>query len=129
MAGTAEVSTSNLRSGASFDNLKATWGKALNIGDFKSDLECAYDYNGNKGGLKSASLSGNLIDGSGDDLSLDYEVKKNFGGDKTTEVTLTAEVSGSTITAEVPDGCLGVARGKQRNLAGRENRRRWMLWC
>ena len=81
MAGTAEVSTSNLRSGASFDNLKATWGKALNIGDFKSDLECAYDYNGDKGGLKSASLSGNLIDGSGDDLSLDYEVTKNFGGD------------------------------------------------
>ena len=33
MAGTAEVSTSNLRSGASFDNLKATWGKALNIGE------------------------------------------------------------------------------------------------
>merc|ERR1719162_1382768 len=68
MAGTAEVSTSNLRSGASFDNLKATWGKALNIGD---------------------------------ELSLGYEVTKNFGGDKTTEVKLTAEVSGSTITAEL----------------------------
>ena len=26
--------------------------------------------------------------------------------------------AGSTITAEVPDGCLGVARGKQRNLSG-----------
>ena len=101
MAGTAEVSTSNLRSGASFDNLKASWGKALNIGDFKSQLECEYDYNGDKGGLKSAALSGSLIEGSGDDLSLDYEVTKNFGGAKTTEVKLTAEVSGSTITAEL----------------------------
>ena len=101
MAGTAEVSTSNLRSGASFDNLKATWGKALNIGDFKSQLDCAYDYNGDKGGLKSAALSGSLIEGDGDDLSLGYEVTKNFGGDKTTEVKLTADVSGSTITAEL----------------------------
>ena len=101
MAGTAEVSTSNLRSGASFDNLKASWGKKLSLGDFSSQLDCEYDYNDNKDFIKSASLSGNLIDGSGDDLSLDYEVTKNFGGDKTTEVTLTAEVSGSTITAEL----------------------------
>ena len=101
MAGTAEVSTSNLRSGASFDNLKATWGKKLNLGDFSSQLDCEYDYNDNKDFIKSASLSGNLIDGSGDDLSLDYEVTKNVGGDETTEVTLTAEVSGSTITAEL----------------------------
>ena len=101
MAGTAEVSTSNLRSGASFDNLKATWGKKLSLGDFSSQLDCEYDYNDNKDFIKSASLSGNLIDGSGDDLSLDYEVTKNFGGDKTTEVTLTAEVSGTTVTAEL----------------------------
>merc|ERR1712129_665553 len=30
-----------------------------------------------------------------------YEVTKNFGGDKTTEVTLTAEVSGTTVTADL----------------------------
>ena len=48
-----------------------------------------------------AQLSGSLIDGSGDDLSLGYEVTKNFGGDKTTEVKLTAEVSGTRITAEL----------------------------
>ena len=101
MAGTAEVSTSNLRSGASFDNLKASWGKKLSLGDFSSQLDCEYDYNDNKDFIKSASLSGNLIDGSGDDLSLDYEVTKNFGGAKTTEVTLTAEVAGTTVTAEI----------------------------
>ena len=101
MAGTAEVSTSNLRSGASFDNLKASWGKALSLGDFKTQLDCSYDYNGNKEFIKDAKLSGSLIDGSGDDLSLGYEVTKNFGGDKTTEVTLTAEVSGTTVSAEL----------------------------
>ena len=56
MAGTAEVSTSNLRSGASFDNLKATWGKKLSLGDFSSQLDCSYDYNANRDFLKSASV-------------------------------------------------------------------------
>mgnify|MGYP004085349029 FL=1 len=101
LAGTAEVSTSNLRSGASFDNLKASWGKKLSLGDFSSQLDCSYDYNDNKEFIKDAKLSGSLIDGSGDDLSLGYEVTKNFGGDKTTEVTLTAEVSGTTVTADL----------------------------
>merc|ERR1712106_1032578 len=100
LAGTAEVSTSNLRSGASFDNLKASWGKKLSLGDFSSQLDCSYDYNDNKEFIKDAKLSGSLIDGSGDELSLGYEVTKNFGGDKTTEVTLTAEVSGTTGTAD-----------------------------
>ena len=56
MAGTAEVSTSNLRSGASFDNLKASWGKKLSLGDFSSQLDCSYDYNANRDFLKSASV-------------------------------------------------------------------------
>jgi hypothetical protein len=100
-ANNAEVTTSNLRSGAAFDNLKASWGKKLSLGDFSSQLDCSYDYNANRDFLKSASLSGNLVDGSGDDLSVGYEVTKNFAGDKTTEVKLTADMSGTRLTAEM----------------------------
>ena len=55
-ANKAEVSTSNLRSGASFDNLKASWGKKLCLGDFNSQLDCSYDYNENKEFLKDAKV-------------------------------------------------------------------------
>jgi len=97
-ANKAEVTTSNLRSGASFDNLKASWGKALNFGDFKTQLDCSYDRNECKDGLTSATLTGNLVD---DDVSVDYEVTKNFQGAKSTEVKLTASMDGTTLTAEV----------------------------
>lgn len=46
-------------------------------------------------------LSGSLVDGSGDDLSVGYHLKKNFAGDKTTEVKLTAEMSGTRLCAEM----------------------------
>lgn len=100
-ANKAEVTTSNLRSGASFDNLKASWGKKLSLGDFNSQLDCSYDYNANREFLKDVSLSGNLIDGSGDDLRVGYQVTKNFDGDKTTEVKLTADLSGTRLSAEL----------------------------
>ena len=56
MAGTAEVSTTNLRAGASFDNLKASWGKALNIGGVNTQLDCTYDRNACKDYLNTASV-------------------------------------------------------------------------
>jgi hypothetical protein len=95
-ANSAEVTTSNLRNGAAFDNLKASWGKAFSVGDFKSNLNCKYDYNSNKDFLKEASLSGNLLEG---DLTVGYDVSKDFSS-KATSVKLTAETSGTKFAAE-----------------------------
>jgi len=96
-ANKAEVSTGNLRTGASFDNLKASWGKKLSLGDFNTQLDVSYDYAGNKEFLKDATLAGSLMDASGDDVSLSYEVTKTFA-DKTVELKLTAGLSGTTVT-------------------------------
>jgi len=100
----AEVSSTNLRTGAGFDNLKASWGKKLSLGlsDFNTQLDVSYDYQENKEFLKDATLSGSLIDGkSTDDIGLLYAVKKTFGGNKVTEVKLTAELDHTTFTAEL----------------------------
>merc|ERR1740117_2704333 len=78
LAGTAEVSTSNLRSGASFDNLKASWGKKLSLGDFSTQLDCSYDYNDNKEFIKDAKLSGSLIDGSGTTVTAELDTADNL---------------------------------------------------
>jgi hypothetical protein len=94
-ANSAEFTTSNLRSGASFDNFKASWNKKFSIGDFNSQVDCSYDYNENREGLKDVKLSGNLVEGSGDDLNVGYEVTKSFSGDKGTEVKLTASTHGT----------------------------------
>merc|ERR1711957_1067491 len=96
-ANKAEVSTGNLRTGASFDNLKASWGKKLSLGDFNTQLDVSYDYAGNKEFLKDATLAGSLMDASGDDVSLSYEVTKTFA-DKAVELKLTAGLSGTTVT-------------------------------
>lgn len=98
-ANTAEVTTSDVRKGAAFDNVKASWGKALSIGDFKTNLRCNYDYNDNRDFLKEVSLSGDILEGSGDDLSVSYDVNHNFKS-KNTEVTLTAATGGNTITVD-----------------------------
>jgi len=94
---TAEITTSDVRKGASFDNIKASWGKALNIGNVKSNLRCNYDYNENKGFLKEVSLQGDLKESSGDDMSLSYDVNHNFNS-KNTEVKLTANANGNTLS-------------------------------
>jgi hypothetical protein len=101
--GKAEVSTSDLRTGAAFNNLKAEWGRKLSLGDFSSQFDCTYDHQNCKDFLKDAKLTGNLVDsvGKGDDIRLDYEVTKNFQGAKNTEVKLTATTRGTKVTAEI----------------------------
>jgi len=98
-ANTAEITTSDVRKGAAFDNIKASWGKALSIGDFKTNLRCNYDYNDNKDFIKEVNFQGDLMEGSGDDLAVAYEVNHDFGS-KNTEVTLTATTSGTTISVD-----------------------------
>jgi len=92
-ANSAEFTTSDLRSGASFDNFKANWGKKFSIGDFNSQVDCSYDYNENRDGLKEVKLSGNLVEGSGDDLNVGYEVTRQHGG--RTDVKLSASTMGT----------------------------------
>jgi hypothetical protein len=99
LANTAEISTSDVRKGAAFDNLKASWGKSLNVGDFKTNMNCNYDYNDNRDFLKDVSFSGDLVEGEGDDLSVGYEVTHNFGS-KNTEVKLSASVAGTAFSAD-----------------------------
>jgi len=87
-ANTAEVHTSNLNGGGgAFDNLKASWGKALNIGSHKTNMNCKYDYSANKDFLKEVSFSGDLTNAG--DVSVQYEVTRDFKS-KDTEVKLTA---------------------------------------
>lgn len=95
----AEVTSTNLRSGAAFDNIKASWGQALKLGDFNTKLTAEYDHNANRDFLKEVSLSGDLIDGSGDDLSVAYDVSHDFSS-KNTNVKLTANTAGTTLSAE-----------------------------
>merc|ERR1711939_729070 len=86
----AEVSSTDLRRGAAFDNVKASWNQALKLGDFSTRLQANYDYNANKDFLKEVSLSGDLIESSkDDDMSVSYDVTHNFA-DKNTNVKLTA---------------------------------------
>lgn len=106
IAGSAEISTGNLNKGASFDNLKASWGRALSLGSHETTLTCNYDYNANKDFLNDIVLSGNLISGDGeDDVSVDYEVTRNLGS-KTTDVKLTATSKGATLYGEYNDNSL-----------------------
>jgi hypothetical protein len=96
----AEVSTSNIRSGAAFDNLKASWNQALKLGDFNTNMKANYDYNANRDFLKDVSFNGDLVESSSaDDMRVSYEVTHNFG-DKNTNVKLTANTQGTTLGAE-----------------------------
>jgi len=99
-ANTAEVSTSDVRHGAAFDNIKASWGKALNLGDFKTNVRCNYDYNDNRDFLKEVSVSGDLMEGSSsDDLQVSYDLTHNFKS-KNTAVKVSAQTQGTTFAAE-----------------------------
>jgi len=99
-ANTAEVTTSDIRKGAAFDNIKASWGKALNIGDMKTNLRCNYDYNDNRDFLKEVSLSGDLLEAAGaDDLQVSYDVNHNFKT-KNTAVKVSAVTQGTRLSAD-----------------------------
>jgi hypothetical protein len=99
-ANTAEVHTSNLNGGGgAFDNLKASWGKALNLGSHKTNMNCKYDYSANKDFLKEVSFSGELTS----DVS--YEVTRDFGK-KDTEIVLTASKDGTEVSATYNDNAL-----------------------
>jgi len=71
----------------------------LNIGDFKTNLKCNYDYNDNRDFLKEVNFAGDLLEGSGDDLSVSYDVNHNFKS-KNTEVKLTANTQGTTLVVD-----------------------------
>jgi hypothetical protein len=96
-ANTAEITTSDVRKGAAFDNIKASWGKALNIGDFKTNLRAQYDYNDNRDFLKECSLSGDLMDDG--DMKVSYDLNHNFKT-KNTEVSLSGNFQGTTLSAD-----------------------------
>jgi len=103
LANTAEISSTNIRSGAAFDNIKASWNQALKLGDFSTKLKCNYDYKDNKDFLKDCSLSGDLVEAaSDDDVRVSYDVSHNFG-DRKTNVKLTAQTRGTTMGAEIDD--------------------------
>lgn len=106
LSNTAEITSTNIRSGAAFDNIKATWNQALKLGDFSTKLKCNYDYKDNKDFLKDCSLSGDLLEASSDDdVRVSYEVSHNFG-DRKTNVKLSANTRGTTFGAEVDDRAL-----------------------
>jgi hypothetical protein len=97
-ANNAEISTSNLNGGgAAFDNLKASWGKALNIGDFKTNMNVKYDYAKSKDSLQEVSFSGSLVEDG--DMNVGYEVTRSFDGGATS-VKMTAATGGTTLAAE-----------------------------
>jgi len=100
LGNTAEVSSTDLRKGAAFDNIKASWNQALKLGDFSTKLNANYDYNANKDFLKEVSLAGDLVESANaDDVSVSYEVSHNFA-DKNTNVRLSANMQGTNLGAE-----------------------------
>jgi hypothetical protein len=96
-ANTAEITTSDVRKGAAFDNIKASWGKALSIAGFDTNVKADYDYNDNKEFLKEVSFAGDIT--KDDDLQVSYDVSHNFKS-KNTGVKLTAVTSGTTLTVD-----------------------------
>jgi hypothetical protein len=106
LSNTAEIASTNLRNGAAFDNIKATWNQALKLGDFSTKLKCNYDYKDNKDFLKDCSLSGDLMEAaSDDDVRVSYQVSHNFG-DRKTNLKLSANTRGTTVSTEVDDRTL-----------------------
>jgi len=99
LSNTAEVTSTNLRAGAAFDNLKASWNQALKLGDFSTSMKANYDYNANRDFIKDVEFTGDLVEGGADDVSVSYKVTHDFGA-KNTNVELTANTQGTTISAE-----------------------------
>lgn len=106
LAGSAELNIGNVRSGASFDNLKASWGKALEIAGFKTNLDCKYDYAANKEGLDEVTLTGDLVEAtSGDDIAVGYKLTRHVASKKN-DLKVTATSKGTTIYGEYNDNQL-----------------------
>jgi len=97
LSNTAEVSSGDLRHGAAFDNIKASWNQNLKLGDFRSNLKANYDYNANKEFLKDVSLTGDLVES--DSVDVSYVVSHDFSA-KNTNVKLSANTHGTTLGAE-----------------------------
>ena len=96
-AGTAEITSSDIRGGVNFDNFKATFGQTISVGELTAQLDAEYDYRANKDFFSSATLAGDIIDG--DDLRLSYEVGHDFD-ESNTNVKLSAAAMGTTLGAE-----------------------------
>jgi hypothetical protein len=106
LAGSAELNIGNVRSGASFDNLKASWGKALEVAGFKTNLDCKYDYSENKEGLKEMSLTGDLLEAANDDdIAVGYKLTRHVASKKN-DIKLMATTKGTTIYGEYNDNQL-----------------------
>jgi hypothetical protein len=100
LSNTAEITSTNLRAAPAFDNIKASWNQALKLGDFNTKLRCDYDHSANRDFLKEVSLSGDLVEAaSDDDVRVSYDVSHNFA-DKNTNVKLSANTQGTTLSAE-----------------------------
>jgi len=98
--GSVDITSTNIAQGkGGFDNLVAKWGKALDMGGLKTNLDVEYDYGRNKNMVSSATLSGDLAEDG--NLKVGYEVAHDFNADST-EATLTASTtqSGTTVSAE-----------------------------
>lgn len=96
LANTAEISTNNIRSGASVDTIKASWGQAIKVGDFSTNMEANYDSSVSKDWVKDVSFSGDIGEG---DMGVSYEISHDFGDD-TSGVKLSKEVGGITVSVD-----------------------------
>jgi hypothetical protein len=100
LANTAEISSTDLRRGAAFDNVKASWNQALKLGDFNTRLRANYDYSANRDFVKDVSLAGDLVEAAkDDDMAVSYEVTHEFANTNT-NVKLTANTQGTRLGAE-----------------------------
>jgi len=97
LANSAEISSSDLRHGAAFDNIKATWNQALKFGSKETNLKADYDYGANRDFLKSVSFQGDIVDS--DDVRVSYDVSRDFAASNT-NVKLSAASHGTTLGAE-----------------------------
>jgi len=111
LANTVELSTGDLRKGTAFDNIKATFGQALKLGDLSAKLTANYDRNANKDFLNEVAVSGDLVSASkDDDVSVSYELTHDFAG-RATNVKLSAntKIEGTAVGVEAADGDIEVS--------------------
>jgi len=125
LTNTVELTTGDLRQGTAFDNLKATFGQALKIGDLKTHLNCQYDRNAKSDFLSEASLTGDLMEG---DMNVAYEVTKNFADDSTSaKLTASTTVEDTKLGAEVQsDGGLTEVSA-ERDVADQTVQASWLV--
>jgi hypothetical protein len=117
LGNTVELTTGDLRRGSAFDNLKATFGQKLKIGDISSNLDCEYDHSAKSDFLKEATLSGDLVSASKDsDIGVSYEVTKNFADESTSaKLTASTTIEGTALSAQLDGGLSEVTAGRTVN--------------